>query len=1120
MKKIFRTVAALAVVMFAGCTNDLTNDVVAPVGEGTTVTLGLDTKTSLGELVDGSRKVYWSAGDQININGDTSKEAVIDAENAGLATFSFGKILNTPYSILYPAEDYKDASTITLPAVQAAASGSFGVDAAPMAAYVTAVGETPSLHHLTAVVRLQLKAAVDGDTHDIYKVEFRGGGNEQVSGDFAINYQTATLTSASTAVADQVVVAEVKKSLSTDKATDVFIVVPAQEYAGFTVRIVDKYGHFMEKSSTATIELAKGQIVAMPEFPFEPTGTDVNINITSAAELVAFANDYNAGLYDNVDPLVVEVKNDIVFDDAANTAWADVHPIGGKFTVDGEEVNRYFHGSFNGGNFAIKNWKTNKALFGYTGAASTIYDLTIDSSCTLTAVPAGAVSDLYYGGFVGYHKGELNNCHNNATVAVSGAWDEGRASIGGLVGRIVEGSVIDCSMGGDMSADITFLTSNKEVDFGGVIGRMSNADGSAKNSYMYGAITYRGGSTYVTSHANDGTVYFGGFVGNCSGKCENCHVYNETANAKRILIGNFDYLQDSGSKVVLAQNHYRWLHIGGVAGYVGENATVKDCTNNLEIFIAHAAGSDASRYLNMGGIAGSVDGKVTGCTNSGNITNRAECLQQTFGGIVAVANDTATISDSSSEGTQLWAASSTVSGGYKMARNLRFGGVIGLNHSLNVSNVSNSAKVRVSSLNANSTSTAMVGGIFGYTDAVGTINGNSLITNSGEVEFTAAQSYIYAAGSDGEVNDIAYKYCTVGGIAGLAVTNLSNVLNDGLVEFIANGHVHRNIYVGGILGLAAGNITLDTVTNNGKVLFDTSTSELLHYNICVGGILGSDCYETEVNDKGETVAVAGAAVAAATVSNAVNNGIVGSSGTSTNSVYRSMAVGGIVGALTNTDSSLNGCINLGGVGNNVGNNNCTSFAFRTEANGAIYVGGIAGYVQGAEGKLISITGCKQGPTTNSIDFVNTSYNVYALRGLLGGLVAYANYADIKNCECTTTVYLTNSTRIAGLVTILLNSNLEGCQLLGSTLQTKTANGSGGLAAYVENSTVKSNIIGNTSIKTTGAVTKHGVLAGISDAASTFTGNKVSGTFQDAEITLSSTMIGSGSPTVTGTTLYE
>ena len=91
MKKIFRTVAALAVVMFAGCTTDLENEVAAPgVGAGqTTVTIGIaDTKTYIGDLVDGARKVYWNSDDQIAINGVTSS-AIERNEEKTVATFTF-----------------------------------------------------------------------------------------------------------------------------------------------------------------------------------------------------------------------------------------------------------------------------------------------------------------------------------------------------------------------------------------------------------------------------------------------------------------------------------------------------------------------------------------------------------------------------------------------------------------------------------------------------------------------------------------------------------------------------------------------------------------------------------------------------------------------------------------------------------------------------------------------------------------------------------------------------------------------------------------------------------------------------------------------------------------------
>ena len=252
MKKIFRTVAALAVVMFAGCTTDLENEVAAPsVGAGTTVTVGIaDTKTYIGELVDGARKVYWNNDDKITINGNAST-AITRNEEKTSATFSFEAILQHPYSVFYPAEMYKDATTITLPAVQASATGSFGSDSAPMAAYQETEG-TVQLHHLAGVIRLQVKLPAESThtTHPLNKVETKGNAGEQMSGDFAIDYEAVTLTATSTAEADKVVTTSAIKDLSAEETDDVFIVVPAREYPqGITVRLIDKAGHYMDIAS-------------------------------------------------------------------------------------------------------------------------------------------------------------------------------------------------------------------------------------------------------------------------------------------------------------------------------------------------------------------------------------------------------------------------------------------------------------------------------------------------------------------------------------------------------------------------------------------------------------------------------------------------------------------------------------------------------------------------------------------------------------------------------------------------------------------------------------------------------------------------------------------------------
>jgi len=348
MKKIFRTVAALAVVVFAGCTNDLTNDVVAPVGGKTTVELGLaESRTYLGELENGVRKVYWSKEDAVSVNGVTSTSIEI-AENKQSATFTFESVLEYPYSILYPAEMYKDASTITLAAVQESATGTFADDLAPMATYVAAEDAPALLQHLAAVVRLQIKS--DGEhAHNLKRIEFRGNKGEQVSGDFAIDYENATLTPTSTADADKVVVAKKNSTLSTEEAVELFVVVPAQEYTeGFSVRIIDNAGHYMDLKSKATT-LEKGEILAMPVVEFTPIGTvvDTEISIANAAEWNEFVKAYNEGTYKaDTNNIVVNITGDLEFDDATNAAFA---------TLGGTEAAPHFYGTINGNSHAFKN---------------------------------------------------------------------------------------------------------------------------------------------------------------------------------------------------------------------------------------------------------------------------------------------------------------------------------------------------------------------------------------------------------------------------------------------------------------------------------------------------------------------------------------------------------------------------------------------------------------------------------------------------------------------------------------------------------------------------------------------------------------------------------------------
>ena len=470
-------------------------------------------------------------------------------------------------------------------------------------------------------------------------------------------------------------------------------------------------------------------------------------------------------------------------------------------------------------------------------------------------------------------------------------------------------------------------------------------------------------------------------------------------------------------------------------------------------------------------------------------TNRSSCLQQYIGGVVGNVQAKGSVSNCANEGASI--AAGTAGNSYYQARNNNIGGVIGVSYSAELSQLSNKAELLCSRMNSNETATLSMGGIVGKLEASSEIDGAGEIVNYGT---------IYS--NHGQYNN---KYTAIGGVIGEAKCSVKGVVNEGKAYYTIgqDGAIYKHIWVGGVVGYANGELTITSAENKGGAYIDISKSiDKLHFNLCVGGVLG-----TNADAK---------AVALVDCENSGSAAIKGG-GTKTNG--RSLAVGGIVGALTNGASSITGCSNIGYIGNWSSNNTCNTWKIRTSG-GSVYVGGIAGYVEGAEGDLLEVSTCTNNKIGGTNDGVgNASNAIYALRGCAGGLVGGANYADVKNCNCTTDIYHTNSGSSAGLVGIMTNSNLENCTLADSIVRPNGGGWAcGGCVAYSVASTVTGNTLNNLQI-TGVAVSSTGVLAGNSDATSTFTNNAVSGSVLGTAITLDSKMIGSGTPTVTGTTLY-
>lgn len=1042
--------AGLALTLVTGCMKDDTSDVVVSGGKAQ-ISAGIsETRTSIGELVDGSRKVYWSNGDQIAVNGTASAALENLGEQTGTAVFTFDGVLSTPYNALYPASIWTDASTVTLPASQTHVDGSFGQNASPMATYAADESELPmQFHHLCAVVKLTITP--DADTDEISYIEFRGNASEQVSGAFAIDYQSAALTPASDAEADKSVRLNVNRTLSADADNEFFVVVPEGEYSqGFTVKVVDVRGHYMEKSTTSSKTLVAGQINAMPAFAFVPTDTELGVEISSAEQLIAFAKAYNNGEYADASPLFVTLTDDIVFDDQTN---ADFEAIG--CVLEGGETN-YFNGSFNGNGKTIKNWVTGSPLFDYVGGAGIVTDLTIDASCTFAFDLSDGAEN--YTSFVGYHKGILKNCHNNADIAIDNAEITAGINVGGLVGRCTEGTIEDCTMNGKMSFGTGFKISD-DINVGGIAAYNSNSIGVIKNSTLNGSIDWQGSVT------DSKRLCLGGIVGRIAGRVEYCTVAADGENIVINILGE-------------TTSAYR-TNIGGIVGLVNEGAVVDNCTNNGYISSKMQRNDDAARWEYIGGVVGVNNGTVSNSENTANIATRSAVKYMSVGGVVGFGELESGIIDGCKNSGTLSAGTSGVSpyGG----RYVCLAGICAQNNQ-HVSNVSNSGNFDVSRVENSSTLTTLaVGGCIGSTTA--DIAGDHNIVNTGIITTT--------------LNVSGTVYTAFGGVVGNAEASVSGVENRGTVSIEPRATV-INLNAGGVVGRVSSStsVSVADVVNYGNVQFDYTSKKGEvpgHTDIHMGGIIGAS----------ENTPL--------TVSNAVNYGRIDKNN-DVKATGKSLYIGGIAGYLANAKVSVADSHNYGTTYNGHWSNTLA-------LTGSVYVGGIVACAVGAsEAETVDITGCSNEVAVE--DDAAATDGIYAKRGYAGGIVGYAKYVKVENCLNTTDFTTGNIAGFdGGIAGYLESSSVTGSTNTGIIRATPTqAPCSGGIAGYID--AMSSISVSKAFSDIVGTAGKVGGIAGTSVAGASISGCGFGGTLNSTAITEVSQVCGDANGTFTDNYIWD
>ncbi|MCR5560232.1 MAG: hypothetical protein K6F58_00200, partial [Bacteroidales bacterium] len=791
------------------------------------------------------------------------------------------------------------------------------------------------------------------------------------------------------------------------------------------------------------------------------------------ADLVQFASDYNSGYYASVlDSLTVTLDSDITFDAESS---AEFNATGGIGTKDGDNTN-YFHGVFNGGMHAIKGLSATVPVFAYVGSEGTVKKLVVDATSSFVFTHSGA-ADSNFGAVAGYHKGVLDTVSVSADVTLAAAENVAfETCLGGIVGRETVGSVKNSAYSGKIKVKPDFSSADAKIMIGGIVGRISNADGKVQDSAFSGLIDNEGkmiASSETDALKSNPYLMIGGIAGLNSGTIDKCTVANHDKGITVTMTD--DEMHDyTGTVVTHSTNAYHYA----IAGIAGRNdGTVSACTNNATVLNAFygergTSGNMNGRYLNVGGLVGfnGSDATVSGSTNNGPIIDRAIPKMHYVAGIVGrnkgkVSSCTNTSDGSISVGT----AHITPYG----ARMLYLGGVAGYSEKGSaVDDISNAGEITVSRYENTTGIIVAIGGVVGKSD-VDVDGSTGTIANSGAITQSNGCGLCAEPTSD---NDYGLF---LGGVVGYATASVKKVSNSGALSYTcsASGKGARYVHLGGVAGKvnAASTVDIEHCTNTANVTYVAKAkygenNATRYYHNYVGGIVG---YANNAAIKGDSS------------SKCTNTGIVKAGDASANNnnngddVVPSFVVGGIVGHITGA-SSIEYC-ELAGTGQSYNDHfsNRVIDKYDCPSNG-----GIAGQVVGADGTPISISHCAVSSTASTAGTAGNTA-VYSRRGATGGIVGIAEYATVSDCSVPVD-YTGSGYYYGGIAGLIKNGTISSCNYTGTKIQSTQIKLGGGIVGKLDAAGIVDACTSSaTTIDKNGtAITDFGGIAGVSVAGST------------------------------------
>ena len=982
MKKLTKIFFAVAAMVAASCTTDVTEDLGVQVEGGavgqTTLTLSLEeSRTMLGEAVNGLYPVAWCADDAISVNGVKSTSIAI-SDNASVATFAFDGVLNYPYAVAYPASA---EGKVVFADQQSYTEGTFTDGAAVMYGYAEAEGGM-ALKHLTGVLKIGVVGEKTLSFAQISNVD-----RTPIAGEFDLNFAEGTVSA--TATSKETINYSFGEGVELSSTpTYLHVAVPAGKYDDLYVTLYDTEGGVMYATIKAGDEkpLAAGKVREFSSSIVYAANAAVYV-IKDKESLLAFAAQ------------AAELEKDALFVadvDMTGETWTPIEGytktvLGNGFAIKGLTAPLFNEtsASIKGLHLTDVNLASNDAI--YMGAFAnklTANDTTnpVIEHCSASGVMTvkntsfasttkNDKNNLFYGGIVGYGLGvEISNCVNKVKINV-----EQTASTAATVAQVgFYGGVVGYITRYVNSADSNLITYS-----------------IVKNCTNQGAISvdekcWELGKG-LASHFIGGVVAFTSKYNVAGGEISNC------VNDAPITLHNPNNHGDGAE----------YTMVGGIVGYTQilnkEIFKISDCVNTKNGKIT-VSGKGTSVYI------GGIGGYVYNCDWT-NVTNYAdiEC-PAILSGHFYIAGCLSSPGVHDSDGNHIYKGDNINNYGNinvtGAGNTFYVGGVFGRGSQGDVSNANNYGAVTVKPSDVSTMANVIIGGL----EATGVGDGDAgSLTNC----HNYAPVYIEINGATGIKQFLAagfsayshrkWNNCSNSKEGTLTIKGAMNLINNNILE---DTTTDSNYAIGAMCGYRASQANANSV-NYADVDIDvawtssgTTTEGVAHtpflqiggyfgrthqnipdncqsygtlkvagssvdssINMAVGGLAGSNIYtctnwinNTDIYFSGNhNNLYLGGCVGyshgykGAPMSNAVNNGKlyigVDKNGSAIGTTFTlGPKVGGIIGY---TLSAMTDCVNEGEI--------YYKASRATGASGTLHAGGIAGYAQAEGSKACNTT---------------------------------------------------------------------------------------------------------------------------------------------------------------------